>query len=329
MKIVPFLAALILGAAPALAQSWQVHTSDNGGYAAGSAHLPGYAMAFNCFARSVQNLPLIDTGWHETDIAPPYVTKITFSTDLMPHTPTGSRAGVILFLDGTGYQLPRVDWNEMEGTWAVNLPMADQMFQQLQVAQTIVLQVDASTAWTLPVAGLNAALGQAGTFCANTLAARGIPAPGGLALAPRAAEQAVTAPAPAPAAPAGAFVLPATVQLYADSNCSGYATIGAEALKAGDLDNDGKPDVLLDWGFVRCNGESMRGFCGAANCQFDIFFSTKAYLDPLTTMAYTIDLVPHRSGRLGIRSYTAACARQQLACDEIALWTGNGFVQTP
>lgn len=306
-----------LWSAAASAQSWSVWSDDNGGYAVASVGLQVPVMNMTCHARSVQNLPLIQTGWHESTIAPPYHFIFGFSQNLID-TRVLERRDLILFVDQTGYQLPLTQWNEMEGDWEFTLPMSDPIFAAMNNASRMVLQVGAQAAWEFPVAGLATSLEQARQFCASTWVQTGFPPPPWFGPI-----DGVRTPK------TGVFQLPQQVQIYANNQCEGFATIAPGAVQAGDLDGDGAPDVVLNWREVTCAGQSFNGFCGAANCSIDVFMSTRGYARPLQMLGLSAGLGPHRSGRLALAITGTYGLCGNTGCDAPWVWNGSTLVQQP
>ena len=100
-------------------------------------------------------------------------------------------------------------------------------------------------------------------------------------------------------------------------------------MQAGDLDGDGALDIVLDWGGVLCPGETRSGFCGAANCQVDLFLSSRGYAMSHSVLAVGADIVTHRSGRLGLRMGGTVSVCSQIDCSVPWLWNGVDLVQVP
>lgn len=325
MRLGLFALIWILCPAPLAAQSWTADLSDDGGYAGAFVSYPGVGFGFNCAARSIQNKPLMDTMWFESSVAPPYQYQLTMTDQLIPTDPW-ERSDIILFVNETGYRLPKVQWNEMDGGWQVDLTMTDTAIRALQNASRVVLQVGTQAAWEVPVVGLGAALEKARQFCAATWVATGYPAPAGFGALTGAAPSAPAAPVPSPQ---GVFQLPAQIQAHADKQCQGLATISPNALQAGDLDGDGHPDVVVNWRDVACAGQSFNTFCGAANCSIEVFMSSRGYGNPIQMLGTSVGIGPHRTGRLalGISGTYGLCGEN--GCDTPWLWTGSDFEQIP
>ncbi len=323
--IIAFAVVLALLPAPMAAQQWAVDASDDGAYAGAFVRYPGLGMEFFCAARSVQNLPVIDSQWFEVSIAPPWQFQIGMTDQLIPMAPD-PRSDIVLFVDQTGYRLPDVYWDEMGGGWGVSLSMTDTVLAAMRKASRFVLQIGAEKAWELPVTGLGAGLEQAAQFCGATWVATGNPVPPGFGQ--------VAAPASAPPPAQGsAFTLPAQVQSNANRQCldAGYgqATISATALQAGDLDGDGQPDVVMNWREVTCAGQAMNPFCGAANCSIEVYMSSRGYLDPLQMLGMSSGITAHHSGRLALQIGGTYGLCGETGCDAPWLWNGADLVQAP
>jgi hypothetical protein len=297
-------AALFSGAA-ASAQSWQAETGDDGAMAYGWLRVPGVGFDIACHAPSPQGRGLMEAGWHETNTAPPNQFALRILAGLIP-VRTERRADVILQLDQTGYQLPPLQFSEMEGDWQLDLPVSDPMFQHMRQARSMVLHVGQEAAWAFPLAGLGAGLDQLQTFCQGYWSG--------------------AVRAPAAAAPAsGQVVVPAALPVWVNQQCEGQGTIGPEALQAGDLDHDGRPDFVLDYRGVTCAGSIGNLFCGAANCSIEIFLSTRGYHNPVLALGIGPSLVPLSGGQMGIvipGTYGLCGAG---GCQEVLRWNGREF----
>lgn len=316
MRSLTLLIALLLTPFAAIAQEWRATLSSDNAYVGGWVGIPSYALGFSCAARAPAQGSVINSTWFETSIAPPWHYLIGISENLIPYE-QGTRNDLILFVDQTGYRLPPTAHNEMEGGWQFELPMTDGLFAQLPKASRLVLQVGTQAAWELPVANLGPALDTLRNTCAQTWIATGFAAPAGL--------DPITGPvAPAPAANTP-FHLPPQVQAFADARCNGPARIGPQALQAGDLDFDGRPDVLMDWNDVLCPGETRSGYCGAANCSIDFFMSTRGYAHTYDVLAVGAQILPHLSGALGVRMGGTARVCAEIDCSAVNLWNGQNF----
>ncbi len=317
-----FLTLLFGQTTQADAQRWTTTLTRDNVYDAGRVAMPGNSMVIACAARSPKRGQVLGSQWWEVSVAPPWQYLFVFQDQLVPNAGSAQEVEMILFADQTGYRLPPVQRNELEGGWQTMLGMTDPMFASIATATRLVLQVGTSTAWQLPIEGLASGLKDIRDACGATWNATGIATPSGFT--PPTGTQPTQA-----AEPAAGFTLPSQIQTFANQQCSGVATFEGSALKAGDLDGDGAPDIVLDWGFVRCNGQSMRPFCGAANCQYDVFMSSRGYAITDTRLAVGVEIVTHRSGRQGLRIGGTAQVCSQINCNVPWLWNGTSFVQVP
>ncbi len=201
---IPFLVLILLTLLAvtqrAEAQQWQATLSDDGVYRSALVQYPNLGLSLRCHAPVAGPGRVIDSIWFETTIPPPDQFLIEFSEELVP-LPDGSRSDLIVFLDQTGYRLPLVYLNELAGSIETQLASADALFANLPSASRMVLQVGATLAWELPIAGLAGAVDQARRSCLLT-------------------PKAVLAD---PAAPDG-FTLPQQVQGHVDRQCGGAGT---------------------------------------------------------------------------------------------------------
>lgn len=145
VRLAAFLSLFLIWSVPIYAQGWTAKITRDAVYDAGRVSLPGYTMGISCAARAAQRGPVLGSQWWEVSVAPPWQYLINFSDQLVPIAPHEIYVQMTLFVDQTGYQLPRVLRNELEGGWQVMLPMTDQMFAALKTASRLVLQVGANT----------------------------------------------------------------------------------------------------------------------------------------------------------------------------------------
>lgn len=309
------LLALMTSAGVGLAQQWQARTSDEGTYAAGFVRYPGLDMSIYCAARSVQNRPLMQGGWHETVVAPPWHFQITFDPTLVPFA-DGGWSDLVLYVGDTGYRLPHTEFDEFEGLWKIDLQMTDRLFAALRAAPRLVLAVGALKSWELPTRNLGPALQKAQAHCGATWQVTGFPAPAGLRV------QA----APAVASPKkSGFQLPPQILTHVNATCGGFGAINHEGLQAGDLDGDGHPDVLLNYRDVQCAGGTIGGMCGAANCSIEVFLSSRRYANPVSMLGIDGTIMPQPNGRLAIQIVGTYSLCGQSGCDEPFYWDGQDF----
>lgn len=309
------LLAAALAAVPALAgaQTWQASTADTGGLIYGGAIPPERTLTFTCTAPSPQRRPLIETEDYETIQSAPFAMFVSLSAALVP--PPGGEAllpAVTLTLDGTGYRLPPMRWDELYYEWMVELAMADPVFGALSAASDMVLDSGTGAAWRYPVDGLAQGLSAAMSACATGWVQAGLTLPpelGGTALAPQAAATTQMTP---------------EIDTFLRRECAASYTIAEGAIALHDLDRDGMPDRILDWAGVTCGGPIPRPYCGAANCSIEVFLSSRPG-DPQSFLGVGYTVTQAANGAPGLRfgGTAGACARGE--CDRVFWWDGNRF----
>lgn len=312
------LIALILCfcATSVAAQVWRTTKADDGHFLYFSAGANA-GFGLTCLAPSLQRRPAIEVGAHETSAMGPGTTRIEMSRDRLSPATNESRSDVVLWVDQTGYRLPVVQWNELVGHWELDLPSDDPLWAALAVARSVVLAPGAEQAWQLPVQDLGLALRNLQTEC-------------GLAWA---AAQTGVAQSPEPLAAVGGQVvsLPPALARHVQQGCGAPAAIPSAAVQAGDLDKDGVPDFVLDWGGIHCPGALARPFCGAANCSHNIFLSSRGYAKPEEMLGTSVTVIAHWSGGLALlRSGTySVCGAHDEYCAAPLVWDGNTFSERP
>jgi hypothetical protein len=299
----------------AFGQAWETNTVDTGGLIYGGTIAPEYSLTFTCTAPSPQRLPLTETEDHETIQSVPYGMFVSLSAALVP--PTGGAAllpAVTLTLDGTGYRLPPMRWDELYGEWMVELAMADPVFGALAQSSDLVLDSGTGQAWRYPVDGLAEGLSAAMSACATGWVQAGLALPPALGGA---------APAPQPAASAQ---MTPEIDTFLRRNCDSGYTITDRAIALHDLDRDGLPDRILDWAGVTCTGAIPRPFCGAANCSIEVFLSSRpGNPESFLGVGYTVTQAANGAPGLRFGGTAGACARGE--CDRIFWWDGSRFRQ--
>ncbi len=178
--------ALVCLPVMAMGQTWQNIAADTGRLIYAGTVAPEYSLTFTCNAPSPQRRPLIETEDHETILNSPFGMFITLSAELV--RPVGGEVlpAVTVTLDGTGYRLPPVRWDELYSEWMVELAMADPLFGALAAASDLVLDSGTGAAWRYPVDGLAEGVVTAMSACATGWVQAGFalpPALGGAAQA--------------------------------------------------------------------------------------------------------------------------------------------------
>lgn len=337
MKSIAY-ALMALLATPVSAQTWQVGTLDSTSLLFGRAFAPGSTTSFSCTAPSPQGVPLIETGGHEairTDT--PYDMVVRFNTQLLDHmTLPANLNGVRILLDDVPYPLPTVNYSDFYGEWSVWMQMSDGLFPALIRAQTMVVDPGLGTAYSYPTDGLRDAVLAAVAYCTSGWEAQGD-------LAPRAvatwASGGAAEPALAPTPPGGVSLTPAPTfplpdqapQVTIDrmmAQCQGEFSVDPSAIQSADVDGDGAPDFILNYSGVECfGGLTGRAYCGAANCQFDVFLSSRVYANPSEFLAIALDPVVDGQGRAGLLMASTLFGCADGACDTPFYWDGSQFTQ--
>ena len=296
---------LLLWACAVQAQVWQAETVDGGHFVFHTARA-GAAVDLLCLAPSLQRRPAVDVGQHETRPMARGMTRIEIGTQRIPVGNATQRGDVVLWADQTGYRLPPLNFNEIDGVWQVDISDADPLWAGLTQARAIVLAPGQDQAWQLPVAGFASAVARLQRDCVAAWSAA------------------------QSAAPASVSVPPAVVARVAQG-CGTPTTLPGAAVQAGDLDRDGAVDFVVDWNGITCPGPFPRPFCGAANCSQMVFLSSRAYRDPVDFLGTSLTIVPHRAGVLALRltGSLSLCGAQGENCATPFVWDGTSFVERP
>jgi hypothetical protein len=308
-----FAAALTVLPAMAMGQTWEIFTSDTGGLIYGGISAPEYTLVFSCNSPSPQRRPLMETEDHETILNAPFAMHVRLGAALVP--PPGGEAvlpAVTLTLDGTGYRLPPMRWDELYGQWMVELVMADPVFGALSGASDLVLDSGTGSAWRYPVDGLAEGLSTAMSACATGWVQAGLALPPQLGGAAPAAQAATTG------------LMTAEIDAFLRRGCNASYRIDERAIALHDLDRDGLPDRIVDWAGVTCSGDIARPYCGAANCSIEVFLSSRPG-DPQSFIGVGYTVTQAANGAPGLRfgGTAGACARGE--CDRIFWWDGSRF----
>lgn len=315
IRILAVAAVVAIFPVSGFAQTWRVETVDTGGLIYGSVFAPEYSLAFNCNTPSPQRRPLIETGDHETLRSAPFGMFVNLSGGLIE--PSGEQpvlAAVTLTVDGTGYRLPPVRWDDFYGDWSVELSLGDALFTALAGADDLVLESGSGAAWRYPTDGLAAGLEAARAVCvAGWTQAGQSPSPGVLGSG-----------AASPVQPQPAGLLTPEIDAFLRRGCGAGYSLGADAIAAHDLDRDGAPDAVLDWAGVTCGAAMARPFCGAAYCSIDVFLSSRPG-DPQSFLGVGYRVVQAANGAAGLQfgGTAGGCARGE--CDRVFWWDGAQF----
>lgn len=319
-------ALLCLALLPAAAGAqWSALTGGDGTYLYGRASDPSGTFSLSCTAPSPQGIPAIETGWHESHTTGPYGLTLELSDSLFDWSATTVLSNVVVQLDETGYRLPPVYLDELMGT-GVKLPMADPMIQALFGATRLLLDPGQGKAYDYDLTGLAPALDQAMIHCINRWLALGHPIPAALTRYRIEGEP----PPPvttATATPAQAFAPPAA-EAHIRGLCESDYDVNIDGVQSADFDGDGAGDFILNWSDITCRGPlGARPFCGAANCQIDIFMSSLGYAAAPSFLGISTQVVTLPDGRAGFMLSGTSFVCADGYCDRPWVWTGAEFTQ--
>lgn len=327
-------AVLCLALLPAATSAqWSANTGDGGTYLYGRASDPSGTLALGCTAPSPQGIPAIETGWHESRTTEPYGLMVEFNDSLFDWSATTVLPNVVVYLDQTGYRLPPVHLDELLGTGVI-LQMADPMVQALFGATRLVLDPGQGKAYDYDLSGFAPALDQAMIHCITRWLALGHPIPTALTRyriegqPPPPSAAALTATP----APAQAFALPPTAPPAADAHirglCESDYDVNIDGVQSADFDGDGAGDFIVNWSDITCRGPiGARPFCGAANCQIDIFMSSLGYAPAPSFLGISTQVVTLPDGRAGFMLGGTPFVCADGFCDRPWVWTGAEFTQ--
>jgi len=307
MRFLPFIAFCCTYALPVVAQEWTARLPPDSHFIGGVAATSVPAMHIHCAVETVQLAPVTQSRWFEVSVAPPWQVVIGFTPALIP-LPQTQRAEVILYVDETGYRLPPVGFNELDGGWEVQLAMTDPMFAALTEARRLVMQVGPSTAWELPVAGLSDALATITSACGKAWVDTGHPAPASFASA----------------VPMDLVVK--AKQAVAITCGHDIFAIGPRGLSTANVDGDAVPDVILDYNDITCGPNQRRpNVCGANTCSIDVFLSKTFATSgrPEGILGVGAGTVPLSNGNVAVSAMgNYGMCQSQEPCSFLFYWDG-------
>lgn len=318
-----FLAVLALRLLPGLllpglatAQNWQLRTHDDGSYFMAVIYQsPGFALS--CGERSPRGLSAMDTGNMEPTLTRPSLLRMSLSDEELgfPQGIVAPRDDVMIVAGTLGYTLPGVRFDELFNEWWVDLPADDPVFAAIASAEQ---GVDIrSSSGTTPVDATGFAQGHAAlsAHCRRMFAAIGKPWPG----------------TSAPQLPPNSGTMRAAAEADILRGCNGPSTKGHGYLLAGEIDGDGREDVVLDWQSVECGSGMPRPFCGASTCTADVYLSAShaARGGPETLLAQGVSLVPLSNGNMGVRVGQSLGTCGGINCSQVFYWTGTELDMLP
>ncbi len=312
--------ALCLAADLAAAQNWRLSTHDDGSYFMAVIYQsPGFALS--CGERSPQGRSAMETGNMEPMITRPGLFRMSLSDEELGFhdgsvTP---RTDVMIVVGTAGYTLPGVRFDELFNEWWVDLAAGDPVFPAIASAQGFEIRSRTGTT-RVDARGFGAGLDALSVHCQRMFAAIGKPW-----------QASPTANIPAPQSPAGGAGMRAAAEAAILRGCNGPAVKAPGHLLAGDIDGDGREDVVLDWRAVECRTGSPRPFCGAAACSADVYLSSRYPVSGRAEnlLARGVSLIALSNGNQGVRVGRSIADCNGVDCHSIFYWNGSDLVLLP
>ncbi len=274
------IAAILVALLPlpaAAQQVWTPRSYDNGDFFFGTAALPDLSVALSCGERSPMRPDWRGPQEMHATVTAPGTIQMRFSKRVLgpPRDELGNETREVEVLaNGLTYRLPPVSFNYFDDAWTVSLSAADPFFAALADAngfqvESLLGRVNVSTT------GLQSAWTQLIAFCEGKFQDIGLgwaPSP------PGAAGQAPPPPAGSPAAPPAPRpandAMVETAYTHVTQVCGRQpADLGPGHLLIGNIDGDGRNDVVIWWGAIDCGPPLPRPVCGAAQCLVETFLT--------------------------------------------------------
>ena len=220
----------------------------------------------------------------------------------MPNGAGCQRSDIVIWVGETGYRLPIVSFNELDGVWQVQVQAADPLIAALSGAGQFVLAAGPGTAWSFGTTGLASALQQTLSHCEAAWSGQR-------------------------QRPAGTSPLMATAQADILRVCEGSYTAEPGAFLQGQIDQDAMDDLVVWWNNISCNSAFSRPLCGASHCSAKVFLSTQAR--PLDLLAQGVTLQPLTNGKIGLNLVGRfdSCGPDSLGCERLWFWNGSQLVE--
>lgn len=302
--------ALTLAAAPVRAQDWQMRSYDDGSFFAAGISEPQSGVALLCGERSAGGLSAAQTGNMEPEITAPDSLRLSFSLDdlKLADPMIDTRRDLIVAAGGQGFRLPPLRMNELVWTWEADLAATDPVFAAIASVPSFAIHSDAGV-MQVSARGFEAAHAQLLYHCQTMFASIGRPWASAPRVTPRQAAEAALV-----------------------SGCSGPADAGPSAYLEGEIDGDGVPDIVLDWGEATCRTGPPRPFCGASMCSASVFLSSRPDLDrgKLELLAVGVRLQPLSNGNMAVAvgGSLAQCSQSGgTACEFLYYWDGADLAE--
>jgi hypothetical protein len=118
----------------------------------------------------------------------------------------------------------------------------------------------------------------------------------------------------------------------AKKDCGATVRLRPGFMASKDVNGDGKPDTILDYGKFECGG-SITFYCGSAGCLTQVFASlpdgtyVKAWDENVRAMRFA---TVKRKPAMIVDLHGSACGKTgYLPCPKTLLWNGKSFAATP
>ena len=323
---------LVWTAAPSLAD-WRQQSFDNGMWFEAWAYTPDRSVRVNCGGLSPTGLPPPATD--EAFLTATYTLHLSIGTALAGR-PAGyddfsPLPGAMMVAGSNGYVLPGPEFDLLNDDAGIQpLDFGDPLVAALLDGADG--RMEFHLAGRGPVAfdptGVASALATAMAFCDARWAALGQQVP------PEAAPVVARIRGAAAPVDAGVSTLRAAADGHVFAVCGGAATAVPDYLIETEIDGDGVPDVVLDWGGISCPGSVPRPNCGAAYCSIDVFLSTRPGPMPAeSVLGIGVRAEPGLSGRSDLVTQVTAgsCPKstRPVVCEQVWRWSGISLDPLP
>lgn len=288
------IAALIFALLPFGATAQQVWTPgsyDNGDFFLGTATLPDFNIALSCGERSPMRPDWRGPQEMHATVTPPGVLQMRFTKRVLgpPRDELGNETReVTVWADGTSYQLSPVRFGYQDDAWVVQLYADDRLFGALSQANGFQVESLAGRL-NFSTTGFESAYVQLVSFCEGKFGDIGMD----WTTAP-----AATAPQPAPAAPVPQNDAMADVAYAHVAQVCGRdpVRLGPGHLLLGNIDGDGRNDVVIWWDAIDCGPPLARPVCGAGQCLVETFLTAAWRGTPEQVYATSAGIVRGQNG---------------------------------
>lgn len=309
------ISMLFYGPVSAQAQSWRFEREVNQYlFSASIQSTDGSGFSLTCGEQMIRppgNIPTFYEGW---TITRPNALRLVLSEGQIGPSPNqNGRNDVLIAIGPDAYRLPNVIWDDLYGDWSVDIQATGPMFDAIMTAPSFDIHSDAGVL-TVPGNGFAAAYTNLLNNCRSLFGAIGKPwLPG--------------PPAPPPA--------PVTMRQAAEAavvkGCNGASTFEPGAFLSGDIDGDGVPDVVLDWGSIACAQPPARPYCGASRCSAFVFLSQRFPLrpKPIDILGLGVRLQPLSNGNMAVASGGSLMECRSVGldgCEFLFYWNGADLV---